>query len=87
MNTTIRGEDADMASFWSAHATVLRAEAADGIFHGFAALHSGTFAEMVRLVALMPEDQRASLVIEKSGDRQYSPAEIMELYDRSDRPA
>ena len=70
MNTTIRAEAADAASFWNDHAVVLRREAADGVFHGFASLHSGTFADMVRMVARMPEDERQTLVIEKSGDRQ-----------------
>lgn len=87
MNTTIRAEAADAAAFWADHASVLRREAADGVFHGFAALHSGSFAEMVRLVALMPERERATLVIEKAGDRQYSPAEIMALARRMDFPA
>ncbi|MCX7285604.1 MAG: hypothetical protein NTX28_16460 [Novosphingobium sp.] len=86
MNTTIRGESADSASYWSDHATILRREAADGLFHGLATLHSGSFAEMVRMFARMPEADRETLVIEKSGDRQYNPAEIMALMDRSDMP-
>lgn len=87
MNTTIRAEAADAASFWSDHATVIRREAADGVFHGFASLHSGPFAEMVRLVSRMPESERATLVIEKSGDRQYSATEIASLAHRDDFPA
>lgn len=87
MNTTIRAEAVDKASFWTDHATVLRREAADGVFHGFATLHSGSFADMVRLVARMPEGERTNLVIEKSGDRQYNPAEITALRTRGDFPA
>lgn len=88
MNTTIRAEspDATGTAFWTDHATVLRRDAADGVFHGFAALYSGTFAEMVRLVANMPEDERADLVIEKAGDRQYDLPEIMGLAARRDMP-
>ncbi|WP_225206337.1 hypothetical protein [Novosphingobium huizhouense] len=86
MNTTIRGESGT-SDFWNDHATVLRREAADGVFHGFAALHSGTFAAMVRLVARMPEHEREGLVIEKSGDRQYGPGEILALARRNDFPA
>lgn len=86
MNTTIRAEAVDAAAFWNDHATVLRREAADGVFHGFVSLHAGTFADMVRLVARLSEDERASLVIEKSGDRQYSAAEIAALVRRSDFP-
>lgn len=88
MNTTIRAESGDTRSdFWKDHATVLRREAADGVLHGFAALHAGSFAAMVRLVARMPENERAGLVIEKSGDRQYGPAEILALARRNDFPA
>lgn len=87
MNTTIRAEAADAVAFWNDHAVVLRREAADGVFHGFASLHSGTFADMVRMVARMSESERANLVIEKSGDRQYSPAEIAALAHRIDFPA
>jgi len=86
MNTTIRAEAADAASFWNDHAVILRREAADGVFHGFASLHSGSFVDMVRMVSRMPEDERQSLVIEKSGDRQYSAAEIMGLAARIDFP-
>lgn len=86
MNTTIRAESADASAYWNDHATVLRREAADGVFHGFASLHAGRFADMVRLVARLPEDERADLVIEKSGDRQYSSVEIVALAGRSDFP-
>lgn len=86
MNTTIRAEAADAASFWNDHAVILRREAADGVFHGFASLHSGSFADMVRMVSRMPQEERQGLVIEKSGDRQYSAAEIMSLAGRIDFP-
>ncbi|MBB3860276.1 D-alanyl-D-alanine carboxypeptidase [Novosphingobium hassiacum] len=85
MNTTIGAEPASNA-FWQDHATVLRREAADGIFHGFASLHSGSFSDMVRLVSRMSEGERADMVIEKSGDRQYSPGEILSLARRTDFP-
>lgn len=85
MNTTIRAETASL-EYWQDHATILRREAADGVFHGFASLHSGSFADMVRLFTRMPADDRASMVIEKSGDRQYSPAEIVALAARNDFP-
>ncbi|MCW1384185.1 hypothetical protein OLX02_15280 [Novosphingobium sp. KCTC 2891] len=88
MNTTIRAESGDTSStFWNDHATVLRREAADGVFHSFASLHGGSFADMVRLVSRMPEAERQGLVIEKSGDRQYGPAEIAALARRADFPA
>lgn len=87
MNTTIRAESGDTrADFWTDHATVLRREAADGVFHAFAALHGGPFAAMIRLVSGLPQHDRDGLVIEKSGDRRYGPAEIMTLARRADFP-
>jgi len=88
MNTTIRAESGDTsADFWNDHATVLTRESADGLFHAFAALHAGPFADMVRMVARMPLAEREGLVIEKSGDRQYGPEEIVALSHRADFPA
>ena len=87
MNTTIRAESCDTArDFWTDHATVLRQAAAGGVFHDFATLHAGTLADMVRMVSRMPADEREGLVIEKAGDRQYGPAEILELARRADFP-
>lgn len=87
MNTTIRAESGDTtADFWNDHATVLRREAADGIFHGLATLHAGSFASMICMVSRMSQQERDGLVIEKSGDRQYGPAEIMALRSRADFP-
>jgi len=87
MNTTIRAESCDTSGdFWTDHATVLRRDAAGSLLHDFATLHSGTFADMVRMVSKMPEDDRQVLVIEKAGDRQYGPAEIMGLAQRADFP-
>ncbi|MEO0033394.1 MAG: hypothetical protein RIS94_3152 [Pseudomonadota bacterium] len=86
MNTTIRAEFGDTRrDFWTDHATVRRL-AAGGVLHDFATLHAGTLADMVRMVSRMPAEERAGLVIEKAGDRQYGPAEIMELARRTDFP-
>jgi len=86
MNTTIRAESHDAAhDFWNDHATIVPRDAG-GVLHAFAVLHSGTFAEMVRLMARMPESDRAELIIEKSGDRHYGPAEALDLFKRADFP-
>ncbi|MFD2782158.1 hypothetical protein ACFS32_14855 [Novosphingobium pokkalii] len=39
---------------------------------------------MVRLMGRMPEADRAELIIEKSGDRNYGPAEAVALFKRDD---
>ena len=84
MNTTIRAESRDSAhDFWNDHATIVPRDAAGSVLHGFAVLHSGTFAEMVRLMGRMPEADRAELIIEKSGDRNYGPAEAVALFKLS----
>jgi hypothetical protein len=87
MNTTIRAEyRAGAQDFWNDHATIVPRDAAGSVLHGFAVLHSGTFAEMVRLMGRMPEADRIELIIEKSGDRHYGPAEALELFKRADFP-
>lgn len=87
MNTTIRAESHDSAhDFWNDHATIVPRDAAGSVLHGFAVLHSGTFAEMVRLMGRMPAQDRAELIIEKSGDRHYGPAEALDLFKRADFP-
>lgn len=87
MNTTIRAESGNTrADFWTDHATVVRRDAAGTVLHGFAALHAGTLAQMVRLVAGLSDDERAGLVIEKAWDRSYGPHEVMELARRADFP-
>ncbi|KPF55526.1 hypothetical protein J2792_000573 [Novosphingobium capsulatum] len=87
MNTTIRAEGrAGAQDFWNDHATIVTRDAAGSVLHGFAVLHSGSFAEMVRMMGRMPEADRNDLVIEKSGDRSYGPAEALELFKRADFP-
>jgi hypothetical protein len=71
---------------WQDRATLHRRDAADGVLHGFKAIRQGTFAELVRFVALLAEDERSEYVIEKAGDRQYEPDEIARLYARDDFP-
>lgn len=70
---------------WEDRATIQVRDTSQGLFADNA-LHRGTMAEMVALMAAMPEDLRADYVIEKAGDRQYEPAEIMELAARPDFP-
>jgi hypothetical protein len=84
--TTFRAEPADCAGIdWNDHASIRRA-GSGGVFHEFKSLHHGTFAEMVALVARMNESERAGLVIEKAGDREFGPEEVLELYKCSNFP-
>lgn len=73
---------------WDDGATVHKTEAGKegGIISGFSVLHRGSFAEMVRLVSLLPADRRSGYYIEKAGDRRFSLEEILALASRDDFP-
>ncbi|MEP7222813.1 MAG: hypothetical protein ABI673_09130 [Novosphingobium sp.] len=85
--TTFAGEGAgDHGIGWDDAATLHRKDDGGGVFHGFKALRHGTFADLVRFVALLPEAERSHYMIEKAGDRQYDAYEIAGLYGRPDMP-
>jgi len=71
---------------WDDWATLHRLDGG-GVLHGFKAVRKGTFAGLVRFVSNLPEVERALYMIEKSGDRQYLPVEIMTLASRRDFPS
>jgi hypothetical protein len=71
---------------WDDRASIHLADDGQGLFDGLKALHRGTLAQMVAMVAAMPEDERVRYVIQKAGDHQLGPAEIMALAGRSDFP-
>ncbi|MBV7266922.1 hypothetical protein [Erythrobacter ani] len=72
---------------WEDRAALHAADDGDGVLDGMKALRRGTFAEMIRHVTMLPEDERGKYVIEKLGDREYSAAEATELAARDDFPA
>lgn len=71
---------------WEDRAALHSKSLADGVISGANALRRGTFAEMIRHVAMLPEDERGDYVIEKLGDREYSAAEAVALANREDFP-
>ncbi|MBC7160017.1 MAG: hypothetical protein H5U21_08220 [Porphyrobacter sp.] len=71
---------------WDDHASIHLADDGQGLFDGLKALHRGTLAQMVAMVAAMPDDERVRYVIQKAGDRRLEAAEIMALAGRSDFP-
>ena len=71
---------------WDDRASVHVADDGQGVLDGMNGLYRGTLAEMVALVAAMPEDERNKLVIQKAGDHKLGAAEIMELSQRDDFP-
>ena len=84
--TTFRGESHAHAFDWDDRAAIHPAGDGRGLFDAMNALHRGTMAEMVALMVNMPAEQRRSYVIQKAGDRQFGPDEVLALYERSDYP-
>ena len=84
--TTFAGEAAINHGFgWDDFAT-LHGRDGGGLFHGFKAIRKGTVAELVRFLAALPAAERAHYMIEKAGDRQIHPHEIVALARRPDFP-
>ena len=71
---------------WDDHASLIPVESKDGVFTRMSAVRTGTFAEMIRHLAALPEEKRERYVIEKAGDREYSASEAMNLAQRPDFP-
>jgi hypothetical protein len=85
--TTYQGEPADIGQIgWDDHASIHRREGGGGVLFAMKALYSGTLAEMVALIRNMPAGERGEYVIQKAGDRQFGPDEIMALAARTDFP-
>ncbi len=72
---------------WQDRAALHAKNDGDGVLDGAKALRRGTFAELIRHVAMLPEDQRGKYVIEKAGDREYSAEEAVALASRPDFPS
>lgn len=85
--TTFRAEPAENCGkiAWDDHASIRRL-GSGGVFHDFRILHQGTFAQMVGMLARMSANERAGLIVEKSGDREFGPEEVMRLYKCPDFP-
>lgn len=84
--TTFAGETAhDEGVGWDDLASLHRREDG-GLLHGFKVIRKGSLAELVRHFAALPIAERAGYMIEKAGDRQYQPHEIMALVRRPDFP-
>lgn len=86
--TTFAGEAAgDDGAGWDDCATLHRKADGGGLLHGFKVIRKGTLAELARFVGTLPEAERGHYMIEKAGDRQYEPREIMALLARPDFPS
>ncbi|MCX9148718.1 hypothetical protein [Erythrobacter sp. WG] len=79
--TTPSGEQA-----WADRAAIVPAAQGAQLSEGVA-IRRGTFAEMIRHIAQLPEGEREGYVIQKAGDRIYTAAEAMALASEPGFPA
>ena len=85
--STYKGTDTHREGVqWDDRASLHRTGDGDGVFDGAKGLRSGSFAELVQHVMLMPEADRGQYYIEKAGDREYHADEIADLSRRADFP-
>ncbi len=71
---------------WGHYATLHRKGIDHGLLFELTAVRSGTLAEMVHFVKLLPENEQQDYVIQKSGDHMFDTAEILALAHRADFP-
>ena len=85
--STFRGDNTHSPSpQWDDRASLHRKDDGNGVLDGASGLRSGSFAELIRHLMLLPEADRGDYYIEKLGDREYHAEEIAELSQRSDFP-
>ncbi|PZT87155.1 MAG: hypothetical protein DI637_09835 [Citromicrobium sp.] len=75
---------ADVA--WDDRASLHRVDDGDGVLDGGKGLRSGTFADLITHMMLLPANERSDYLIKKAGDRNYSAAEVESLSEHPDFP-
>ena len=75
------------AQAWDDRASILPAKQDAQLSGGGTPLLRGTFAQMIRHIAQLPDTDRQGYVINKAGDRHYSAQEAMELASHPDFPS
>lgn len=71
---------------WDDRASLHRTGDDGGVLDAAKALRSGSFAELIGHMMLLPESERADYYIEKAGDREYHADEVSRLSQREDFP-
>ena len=81
------GDDIGSAPIaWHMHSELQKRVGGGGVLHDFTAIRSGTLAELVRFVMLLPEEEQQDYAILKEGDHVLEPREIRKLAARADFP-
>ena len=71
---------------WDDRSELHRKDDGGGVFFSLKSIRSGTLAELVAYVSMLPEDERGNYAIEKAGDHRLMIGEIMALAARPDFP-
>tara|TARA_B100001146_G_C15973178_1_gene345039 strand:- start:230 stop:508 length:279 start_codon:yes stop_codon:yes gene_type:complete len=85
--STFKADDTHQEGIqWDDRASLHRVDDGDGLLDGAKGLRSGTFAELVRHMMLLPADERKDYYIEKAGDREYHAEEVADLSKHASFP-
>ena len=85
--STYKAEDTHRPGIqWDDRAFLHQAGDGGGVLDGAKSIRDGTFAELIRHIMLLPEENRSEYYIQKAGDRKFEYDEIISLYNRTDFP-
>ena len=85
--STFKADDCNRQGIqWDDRASLHREGDGDGVLDAAKGLRSGSFAELIRHVMLLPDEERSHYYIEKAGDREYHAEEIASLSQHADFP-
>ena len=85
--STFDGDTSEHKGFaWDDRASLHRKDDGGGVLDSAKGLRSGTFADIVRHMMLLPAEERSAYYIEKAGDREYHADEVAALAGRPDFP-
>ena len=85
--STYKAEDTHREGIqWDDRASLHQVGDGNGLLDGAKGLRNGTFADLIRHMMLMPEEERNGYYIEKAGDREFHAEEVATLSRRKDFP-
>ena len=71
---------------WDDRASLHRVDDGGGLLDKSKGLRDGTFADLVKHMMLLPEDERSKYYIDKAGDRKFQAKEVTALAQLDDYP-
>jgi hypothetical protein len=71
---------------WDDRASLHRVDDGGGLLDQGKGLRDGTFADLVKHMMLLPEDERSKYYIDKAGDRKFQAREVTALSQLADYP-